>query len=40
MTVTCVVETGSDDRIANMAAFTRNALDAFDDALTAAGTRE
>jgi nicotinamide-nucleotide amidase len=40
MTFTCVVETGSDDRIANMAAFTRNALEAFEDALTAAGTRE
>jgi PncC family amidohydrolase len=32
--VTCMIETASDDRIANMAAFTRNALDAFEDALT------
>jgi len=38
MTVTRRLETGSDDRIANMAAFTRNALAAFEDALTAAGT--
>lgn len=37
MTVTCVIETGSDDRIANMAAFTRNALGALEDALAAAG---
>lgn len=42
MTVTCQIETGqietgSDDRIANMAAFTRNALDALEDAVTAAG---
>jgi nicotinamide-nucleotide amidase len=37
MTVTCSVETGSDDRIANMEAFTRNALEAFKDALSAAG---
>jgi PncC family amidohydrolase len=36
---TRVFETGSDDRIANMAAFTRNALEAFGDALDAAGTR-
>ncbi len=34
---TCLIETGSDDRIANMAAFTRNALQAFEDALVAAG---
>jgi len=34
---TAVQETGSDDRIANMAAFTRNALKAFEDALLAAG---
>lgn len=33
--VTCVIETGSDDRIANMEAFTRNALEAFKDALSA-----
>jgi PncC family amidohydrolase len=33
--VTCMIETGSDDRIANMAAFTRNALDALEDALAA-----
>jgi hypothetical protein len=32
---TCVIETGSEDRIANMAAFTRNALDALEDALAA-----
>jgi len=31
--VTCTLETGSDDRIANMEAFTRNALEAFRDAL-------
>jgi nicotinamide mononucleotide (NMN) deamidase PncC len=37
MTVTRVIETGSDDRITNMAAFTRNALGAFEDALHAAG---
>ena len=40
LTVTCLIETGSDDRIANMAAFTRNALEAFADALSAAGPRE
>ncbi len=40
MTVTCSVETGSDDRIANMEAFTQNALVAFKDALSAAGARE
>jgi PncC family amidohydrolase len=34
-TVTCLIETESDDRIANMAAFTRNALKAFEDALKA-----
>lgn len=34
--VTCAIETGSDDRIANMEAFTRNALEAFRDALIAA----
>jgi nicotinamide mononucleotide (NMN) deamidase PncC len=39
VTITRVIETGSDDRIANMAAFTRNALGAFEDALTAAGPR-
>jgi PncC family amidohydrolase len=39
MHVTCAVETGSHDRIANMEAFTRNALAAFKDALDAAGTR-
>lgn len=39
MTVTCSIETGSDERIANMEAFTRNALIAFIDALEAAGTR-
>jgi PncC family amidohydrolase len=33
--VTCMIETDSDDRIANMAAFTRNALDALEDALAA-----
>jgi PncC family amidohydrolase len=33
--VTCMIETGSDDRIANMEAFTRNALEAFKDALCA-----
>ena len=38
MTATCMIETGSDDRIANMGAFTRNALDAFEDALRAAGS--
>lgn len=38
MTVICAVETASDDRISNMAAFTRNALDAFEDALRAAGS--
>lgn len=37
MTTTCMIETESDDRIANMAAFTRNALDMFEDALIAAG---
>lgn len=37
MTVTCTIETGSDDRIANMEAFTRNALEAFKDALAASG---
>ena len=37
MTFTRMIETASDDRIANMAAFTRNALDAFEDALRAAG---
>lgn len=37
-TVTAMIETGSDDRIANMAAFTRNALEAFEDALLAAGS--
>ena len=36
--VTCQIETDSDDRIANMAAFTRNALGALEDAVTAAGT--
>lgn len=40
LTVTAVIETGSDDRIANMEAFTRNALEAFRDALEAAGARE
>lgn len=35
MTVTSTVQTGSDDRIANMEAFTRNALEAFKDALEA-----
>jgi PncC family amidohydrolase len=40
MTVTCQIATDSDDRIANMAAFTRNAFDALEDALTAAGARE
>lgn len=39
MTVTCMVETRCDDRIANMAEFTRNALQAFEDALLAAGAR-
>lgn len=34
-----LIETGSDDRIANMAAFTRNALQAFEDVLAAAGPR-
>ncbi|MBI1401853.1 MAG: CinA family protein [Porphyrobacter sp.] len=34
---TRLLETGSDDRIANMEAFTRNALDAFEEALRAAG---
>jgi hypothetical protein len=34
---TRLIETGSDDRIANMAAFTRNALEAFEHALEAAG---
>mgnify|MGYP002780604505 CR=1 FL=1 len=33
---TRLIETASDDRIANMAAFTRNALAAFEDALRAA----
>ena len=33
---TSMVETGSDDRIANMEAFTRHALQAFEDALAAA----
>jgi PncC family amidohydrolase len=37
ITVTAPIETASDDRIANMAAFTRNALEAFEDALMAAG---
>jgi PncC family amidohydrolase len=37
MTVTRMIETGSDDRIANMEAFTRNALEALKDALEAAG---
>lgn len=37
---TRLLETGSDDRIANMEAFTLNALEAFRDALGAAGTRE
>lgn len=32
---TRLIETGSDDRIANMAAFTRNAFDALEDALAA-----
>lgn len=32
-TVTCSIETGSDNRIANMEAFTRNALEALKDAL-------
>ncbi|MFO6447517.1 CinA family protein [Erythrobacter sp. NE805] len=40
MSVTRVIETGSDDRILNMEAFTRNALTAFRDALDAAGVRE
>jgi len=40
MTAMCAVETASDDRIANMAAFTRNALGAFEDALRAAGAAE
>lgn len=34
---THLLETGSDDRIANMAAFTRNALNSFEEALLAAG---
>lgn len=38
--VTCTIDTCSDDRIANMEAFTRNALDAFRDALMAAGVPE
>ena len=38
--VTAMIETGSDDRLANMEAFTRNALEAFKDALEAAGARE
>ena len=33
MTVTRILETGSDDRIANMAAFTRNALALLEDTL-------
>lgn len=40
MTVTCLIETRCDDRIANMGTFTRNALDAFEDALLAAGDPE
>ncbi len=39
-TVTCSIATGSDDRIANMEAFTRNALEAFKDALPPADTGE
>jgi len=35
--VTRLLETGSDDRIENMAAFTRNALDAIEDALRSPG---
>jgi nicotinamide-nucleotide amidase len=35
--VTCTIETGSEDRMANMEAFTRNALEALKDALSAAG---
>jgi PncC family amidohydrolase len=38
--VTGTIETGGDDRIANMEAFTRNALEAFRDALMAAGAPE
>lgn len=37
MSVCCQLETDSDDRIANMYAFTRNALDALEDAVRAAG---
>ncbi len=36
LTATGMIATGSDDRIANMAAFTRNALGAFEDALRGA----
>lgn len=35
--IACKIETGSDDRLANMTAFTCNALKAFEDALRAAG---
>lgn len=37
--VICSIETGSDDRIGNMEAFTRNALEAFKDALGGASWR-
>lgn len=37
--VICAIETASDDRIANMEAFTRNALEAFKDALGGASWR-
>lgn len=39
MSVTRVIETGRNDRIANMAAFTCNALRAFEETLEAAGPR-
>ena len=38
--VICSIETASDDRIANMEAFTRNALEALKDALGGASWRE
>lgn len=38
LAVTRLIETGSDDRIANMGAFTRNALTTFEDVLNAAAS--
>ncbi|MEM6494398.1 MAG: CinA family protein [Pseudomonadota bacterium] len=40
MFVTCTIETHSEDRIENMFAFTRNALEALEDALDAAGAAD